>query len=263
MRGYDARTFGGGKVVRLILRGEHDGVLIDIGKFAENGGELLHSLLPGRAINHNRRRRLGNRDLRSFLTEVGRAVLFLGAHLSFGLHAEVVVESCTIASVGGQPQRAGQGLAIIIQRQLQAVHGCSAMGSVGVVQLGIAESHLHIGHANVVDGTVDHRAVLGANRDLAGIADRIAQKVGRQLLVGLRLSGRLSAKRGEGAMQFGGHGIEQHRSFRGIALKMRGRLLCASRDGQQEGHGGKSRRENEAGAIWGHDGLGHRLDRLK
>ena len=59
--------------------------------------------------------------LRRFLAEVGRGVFFLGAHLGFGLDAQIVVERVAVAGVGGEPERARQRLAVVAERQLR---GC-------------------------------------------------------------------------------------------------------------------------------------------
>ncbi len=80
------------------------------------------------------------------------------------------------------------------------------MRAVGVVELGIAQPHLYIRHTLMACRAVDQRAELRANRDCLGIGHRIAQKVGRQLLVIPLL-----AQRGKGAMQLGSHGIHQNR----------------------------------------------------
>ena len=143
-----------------------------------------------------------------FLAEVRRSVLFLGAHLGLGLHAQIVVQRRAVAGVGGQPQRARQRLAIVCQRQLQAVHRRAAMVAVRVVQLGLAQPHLHVGHAHAVGRAVHQRAILRANGHIARVAHRITQEVGRQLLVRSCLPG-LLAQRGKGAMQLGGHGVQQ------------------------------------------------------
>ena len=57
------------------------------------------------------------------------------------------------------------------------------MVAVGVVELGIAKTDLDVGDANVVRRAADDGAVLGTNRNGAGVADRITEEVGRELLV--------------------------------------------------------------------------------
>ena len=120
--------------------------------------------------------------MRDLLAEVGRGVFFFGANLGFGFDAQVAVERVAVAGVGGHPQRTRQGFAIVAERQLQAVDGRGAMRAVGVVELGIADAHLHVGHAGAARGTFGQRSVLRANGDKAGIRDRVAEEVGRQLL---------------------------------------------------------------------------------
>lgn len=79
------------------------------------------------------------------------------------------------------------------------------MGAMSIVELGVAEADFNIGYAGVVGGAVDDRTVLGANGNGVGIADRIAEEVGRRLLV---IS--LGAEGSKGAMQLGGHGVEEN-----------------------------------------------------
>jgi len=78
-----------------------------------------------------------------------------------------------------------------------------------VVQLGVAQAHLHVCLANMVGRVVDHRAVLRANSQIAGIADGVAEEVGRKLLV-------ISAfpQRCKGSVQLSGHRIQQNRRRR-------------------------------------------------
>ena len=83
------------------------------------------------------------------------------------------------------------------------------MRAVGVVELGIAEADLHVGDADVVGGTIDKRSILRLNREGAGIADRVAEEVGRKLLVRVRTGGALPAERREGALQLGGHRVQE------------------------------------------------------
>ena len=79
------------------------------------------------------------------LAEIGRSVFFLGADLGFGLDAKVVIESGAVSRVGGQPEGTRKGLAVVVERKLEAVDGRAAMRAVGVVELGIADAHLNVG----------------------------------------------------------------------------------------------------------------------
>ncbi len=81
------------------------------------------------------------------------------------------------------------------------------MGSMRVVELGIAEAHLDIGHAHPAGRAVDHRSILGANGHHVGIADGVAEKVGGRLLV--IVGAALPAQGREGAVQFRGHRVQQ------------------------------------------------------
>ncbi len=80
-----------------------------------------------------------------------------------------------------------------------------------VVELGIANAHLHVGHAHMVAGAVGQSAELRANGDGRCIRYRVAEKVRRQLLVGVFLIRPWLAERSEGALQLAGHGVEQDR----------------------------------------------------
>ena len=81
--------------------------------------------------------------------------------------AKVVVERVAVAGVGGQPKRTRQGVAVVAERQLQAVDGRAAMVAVGVVELGVADAHLHVGHAHMVAAAIGQRAILRADGDRA------------------------------------------------------------------------------------------------
>ena len=59
------------------------------------------------------------------------------------------------------------------------------MVAMRVVELRAAQPHLHIGHAHMVGRAIDQRAKLRPDRHAARVAHRVAQKVGRQLLVGI------------------------------------------------------------------------------
>ena len=84
------------------------------------------------------------------MAEVGRDVFFFGAHLGFGLDAQIVVERIAVARVGSDPERTRERLAVVVERKLEAVDGRSAMISVRVIERGIAEAHLHAGYPGVV-----------------------------------------------------------------------------------------------------------------
>ena len=83
------------------------------------------------------------------------------------------------------------------------------MVTVRVIEFGIAQPHLHVGHAHMVGRTAHQRAILRVNSHKTGVADRVAEEVGRQLLVVT-----LFAQRGKGAMQLGSHGIQEDRLLR-------------------------------------------------
>lgn len=85
------------------------------------------------------------------------------------------------------------------------------MGSVRVVEGAVAEADLDVGNPNVVGRAVNERAELGADRNHARVTDGVAEEVGRQLLAGVLLGGRLLAERGKGALELRGHGVKQRR----------------------------------------------------
>ena len=245
------RPFGRSEIVRLVLHREQHHVLVNVRVVAEDFATVPSPAAP------MRRDRLTTGGATvpmcvcgALLAEVGRSVFFLGAHLGFGLDAKIVVERVAVAGVGGQPERTRESLAVVAERKLQAVDGRAAMRAVGVVELGIANAHLHVGHALAARGAVGQRAVLRANRDEAGVADRVAEEVGRQLLVVARSAAGLPSD-GEGAMQLGGHGVEEH--GRGLLRAGGSRMELAQNescrgDAEQERISG-SRRSTE-GFVW-------------
>ena len=129
----------------------------------------------------DRRSGLGDGDLRRLFGEVGRGVFFFGTDLGFGFDAKIVVDGVAVAGVGGEPQGAGERLAIVGEGQLEAVDGRAAMVAVGVVEVRRAEADLHVGDADMIFRAADESAVLGANQDGVGIADGVTEEVGRKL----------------------------------------------------------------------------------
>jgi hypothetical protein len=80
------------------------------------------------------------------------------------------------------------------------------MVAVGIVELGRAEADLDVGDAGVIGCAADEGAVLGADADGRGVANGVAEEVGRELFV-VR-NGSAVAKGGEGALQLGGHRVQ-------------------------------------------------------
>ena len=162
------------------------------------------------------------------------------------------------------------------------------MRPVRVVQLGIAQPHLHVGHAHAVGRVAHHRPILRLNRHEARVAHRVTQEVRRQLLsVALLLLFRVRpAKRRKRPMQLRRHRIQQHRGPRGQVLvrgvehrgprglvlvrgvERRRSLLRACRRGQSQNNCGKCKGQAEAGR-WGGSPFGdgkntwHRLGKLE
>ncbi len=179
----DLRALGGGEVVGLVLHGENDHVLVNVGVVAEDAGQFPHPLLPCGAVDGDGRGDGADVRLRGLLAEVGRGVFFLGADLGFGLDAEVVVERVAVAGVGGEPEGTREGFAVVAERKLQAVDGRAAMRAVGVVELGIADADLHVGGARAAAELSASAPYMRAHGDEARVADRVTEEVGRQLLV--------------------------------------------------------------------------------
>jgi len=120
------------------------------------------------------------------------------------------------------------------------------MGAVGVVELGAAEAHLHVGYTHMACGAVDDGAVLGLNGGKAGVADGVAEEVGREELVralsaGSLAGGGLFAEGCEGAVELRSHGVKQDRS----------RLLLGTGGGQSSRDGADSESQSETGTQRG------------
>ena len=115
MRRDDARALRRGEIVGLVLHGENDDVLVDVGEFAEDARQSRHALLPCGAVDHDGRGAGADVRLRRLLAEVRRGVFFLGADLGFGFDAQVVVERVAVAGVGGQPEGTREGLAVVAE----------------------------------------------------------------------------------------------------------------------------------------------------
>ena len=112
-------------------------------------GELAQAVLPGGAVDDEG----GRREARTcgwlgFVAgEVGGGVFFLGADLLLGLDLEVAVERFAVAAVGGEPEAARDGGAVVGEGQRDGGEGAVAMVAVGVVLGGRAEADLDIGDA--------------------------------------------------------------------------------------------------------------------
>ena len=110
-----ARALGGDEVVGLVGRLKLDLVGKYVGKLREELGDFAQALLPRSAIDDQRRRRGKQVRLWLFHAEVGRGVFLFGAHLLLGLDLEVAVERAGIAAIGGVPERARDGVAVVGQ----------------------------------------------------------------------------------------------------------------------------------------------------
>ena len=83
------------------------------------------------------------------------------------------------------------------------------MSTVRIVELGIADAHLNVGHADVVGVAVGEGTVLSADGDGAGVADGVADEVRRKELIRVLLIRAGFAKGGESALEFASHGVEE------------------------------------------------------
>jgi hypothetical protein len=180
----DLRSLGGGEIVGLILHGKKNHVLVHVRVVAEDARQFPHPLLPCGVVNDDARSDGADVILGGLLAEIGRSVLFFGADFGFGLDAKVVVESIAVAGIGGQPEGTRKGRTVVAKRELEAVDGRAAMRAVGVVEFGIADAHLYVGRARAARRTLSKCAVERANGDVIRVANRVAEKVGRQWLVG-------------------------------------------------------------------------------
>ena len=76
--------------------------------------------------------------------EVGGGVFFLGADLLLGLDLEVAVERAAVAAVGGVPERARDGVAVVGEGERHGGERAVAVVAVGVVLGGAAEADLDV-----------------------------------------------------------------------------------------------------------------------
>ncbi len=143
----DLCAFGGDEVVGLGGGLEGDVVEEDVGVLLEEAGEFAQAVLPGGAVDDQDGRWREHGCCGFFAGEVGRAVFFLGADLLLGLDLQVAVEGLAVAAVGGEPEAAGEGVAVVGEGERDGGEGAVAMVAVGVVFGGGAEADLNVGDA--------------------------------------------------------------------------------------------------------------------
>ena len=80
--------------------------------------------------------------------EVGRLVFFLGAHLLLGFDLQVAVKRARIAAVGGVPERARNGVAVVGEGKRHGGQRAVAVVAVGVVLGRGAQADLHVDQAD-------------------------------------------------------------------------------------------------------------------
>ncbi len=138
--------------------------------------------------------------------EVGGGVFFLGADLLLGFDLEEAVEGAAVAAVGGEPEAAREGFAVVGEGQRDGGEGGVAMGAVGVVLGFVAEPDLHIGGAVAALVEAGEGAELGVHADRVSVRDGVADEVGFGLRLGFSFcvrGGRGAAERAHGAGEFG------------------------------------------------------------
>ena len=113
----------------------------------EDAGELAQAVLPGSAVDDQSRRWREHGGCGLFAREVGGGIFFFGANLLLGLDLQVAVERFGVAAVGGEPEAAREGVAVVGEGERDGREGAVAMVAVGVVFGGGAEADLHVGHA--------------------------------------------------------------------------------------------------------------------
>ena len=188
--GGDACSFRGDEVVGLGGGLHSDGVVEDVGVLLEERGEIAEAVGPcGLGFLGQIERRAGGKEGfdGALDGEVGRGVLLLGANLLVGLDLEIGVESAGIAAVGGEPEGAGEGGAVVGEGEGDGGEGGVAVVAVGIVFGGGADADLDVGHAaaHLVGG--GDGAEAGGDGDGVGVGDGVADEV---RLRGLRLVGR-------------------------------------------------------------------------
>jgi len=122
----------------------------------------------------------------------------------------------------------------------------------GVVEFGITDANLDVGYADVAGAAVGESAVLSADGDGAGIRDGIAEEVRRKKLVSVflvrsGLAGGGFAERSEGALEFAGHGVEEHgrRWGDGFGCGVNFGAVLSRSAGGKKGSGKQSREQAE------------------
>ena len=117
--------------------------------------------------------------------EVGGAVFFLGAHLLLGLHLQEAVERLGVAAIGGEPEAALDGVAVVGKGQRDGRQGAGAMVAVGVVLFGGADAELNVGGAAAALAGEGDGSELRGQVEVVGVGDGVAEEVGLGLLGGV------------------------------------------------------------------------------
>ncbi len=165
--------------------------------------------------------------LGGLLAEVGGDVFFLGADLGLGFDAEQGVERLAVAAIGGEPELAGDGVAIVSERKADRGERAVAVVAVGIVLVGSAEAHLHVGDALMFGSGTGDGSELRGDGELCGVGYVVADEVGLWLLGA-------AAERLHGARQLRLHGVHQGTS--GCGVYDRGAMLidCQCNDGKRD-----------------------------
>lgn len=206
--GGDACAFGGDEVVGLAGGLEGDVVEEDIGELLEGAGEIAEAGFPGGLVDGKGWRGweeigFGN-AVAGFDGEVAGGVFFFGSDLLLGFDFEEAVEGFGVAAIGGEPEAAGEGGAVVGEGEGDGGECGVAVVAVGVVLVGAAEADLDVGDATAAFAGGGDGSVLGADVDAFCVGDGVADEVGPGLLGGVGAEG------AHGAVEFRVHGVDEY-----------------------------------------------------
>ena len=223
------------------MRGlQRDHVVVDGGVLAENRADLAQALLPRGAVEVQRRGRRQQIVTGLFAGEVGRGVFFLGADLLLGLHLLECIERVAIAAVGGIPERALNGHAVIRKRQREGGERAGAVRVMRVVERRRADTYLHIRCARMARARVCDGAVLRGDYDVLRIGHGVADEVGLLWSFLAGLCGRI-AELGERAVHLVFHRLHEDWIAVGRTVVRGLCVRCCSRAGESEKKGERSK----------------------
>lgn len=228
----------------------------DVRVALEGIGHRAHAGLPRGLIDRERRGGL-DRDDGCLLGEIGGVVLGGGGELQLRLGVLVLRGRLLERGVGRQPQRRGDRLGVVVDRQrlapqpARAVAGHAGRWSVApvvVVEVAIADAHLEIEDAIAIAGRELEGPAVGDDLDGVGLGDAVADVV------------RLARVGGEG--RGGARELAAHRDEDGRGLaRGRGVGPLDADDGRGGGRGFRGRIVGGGGAAAGRAREQHEGDR--